>query len=88
MSRCRIFVNNLFVGNRINDALGLLEDSLSGSLVTDDNCLTNFLDRSAEFRAQTHVLGAAVNRLTSALSGLCSIGHVFLRGNSVKGVGL
>jgi hypothetical protein len=42
----RILVNDLFVSNRINDALGLLEDSLSGSLVTDGNCLANFLDRS------------------------------------------
>ena len=73
-------MNDFFVGNTVQNGNGLLEDALSGSLVTSFDRLTDALDCGTQGGTQAGVVGALPVSLTGALAGLCAIGHVILSG--------
>lgn len=69
-------MDDLLVGDAIEDGNGLLEDALSGGLVAGFDGLAHALDRGAQARTLTGVVGALFVSLTGTLAGLCAIGHI------------
>src|SRR5690606_15211024 len=71
-----ILVNDVLVGNAIDDAGGLAENFVGSSLIASFDGLTHTLDGGAHHGAKAGVVLVASNRLAGALAGLGGIGHV------------
>ena len=74
-TRSLVLVDDLLVGDAVEDCNGLLEDTLSGGFVASIDRLTHTLDRGTQGRTQAGVMGALLVSLTGALAGLCAVGH-------------
>src|SRR5512139_2177253 len=72
-----VLVDDLLVGDAIENRNGLLEDALSGGFVAGFDRLTHTLDRGTQGRTLAGVVGALLVSLTGALAGLCAIGHEY-----------
>src|SRR5690606_6897308 len=70
-----VFVNDVLIGNAIDDAGGFLENVGSGCFVAGFNGLTHAFDRRAKHGAQAGIVLVALNRLAGAFAGLGGIGH-------------
>src|SRR5690606_33135130 len=82
-------MNNVLVGNAVDNAGSFLENFGSGCFVTGVNSLTHAFDRRAKHRTQAGVVLVALNRLASTFTGLGGIGHsvaypFFCEGYSAK----
>ena len=60
-------MDDLLVGDAVKDGNRLLEDALSGDLVTGFDSLAHALDRDTKGRAQAGVLGALAISLKGAI---------------------
>ena len=74
-----VFMNDLLVGNAVNDANVLIEGALCSSLVATVHGLENLLDRSTQRGTQARIMSALLDCLASAFSSLCSICHEYSR---------
>lgn len=77
-SHC-VLVNDLLIGDGIDNALRVFEKHLCSSFIAGIDRFANFLDRGTQRRAQTHVVSALLDGLTGALAGLCGVGHLLFR---------
>lgn len=77
MSGGLVFMNDVFVGNPINDAGCFAEDVFCSSFVTGVNCLANAFDRGAKHGSHASIVLIAGDRLTGAFTSLGGIGHFF-----------
>lgn len=77
MSGSLVFVNNVFVGNPINDAARFAEDVFCGSFVTSVNGLADAFDRGAKHGTHAGIVLITSDRLTGAFTSLGGIGHFF-----------
>ena len=75
-TRGLVLVDDLLVGDAVEDGNGLLEDALGGGLVAGFDGLAHALDRGTQGRTLAGVVGALLVSLTGALAGLCAIGHI------------
>jgi hypothetical protein len=75
---CLVLVDDLLVGDAVDQAHGCLENLLGSSLVTGFDCLAHFLDRGAVFRTLAHVAVALGAGLTCALTRLGGVRHKIL----------
>jgi hypothetical protein len=70
-----VFVDDFLVGNAVDDRHGLGKHVPGSGFVAARDSLAHTLDGGAQGGTQTDVVGALLDRLTDALSGLCAIGH-------------
>ena len=75
-TRRLVLVDDLLVGDAVEDGNGPLEDALGGGLVAGFDGLAHALDRGTQCRTLAGVVGALPVSLTGALAGLCAIGHI------------
>ena len=66
-ARGLILVDDLLVGDAVEDRNGLLEDALSGGFVTGFDHLAHTLDRGTQGRTLAGVVGALVVSLAGAI---------------------
>jgi hypothetical protein len=71
-------MNDFLVSDTVDHGNGLLENALGGGFVTGYDRFTHTLDRGTQSRTQACVVGALLVCLTSALAGLCAVGHRIL----------
>src|SRR3546814_14872464 len=84
-----VFVNDVLVGNAIDNASGFLENVSSCCFVAGFDGLAHTLDRGASHGAQAGIVLVVLKRLTGAIADLGGIGHlgvypVLCMGYSVK----
>src|SRR5690606_1678520 len=70
-----VFMNDVLVGNAIDNAGCFLKDFSCDGFVAGIDRLAYALDRCAKHRAQAGVVFVALNRLASTFAGLGCIGH-------------
>ena len=75
VTRSLVLVNNILVGNTVDDADVFVKDALSSSLVTAFHGLDDLLDRGAQSGTQARVMCALLDRLAGAFSSLSSVCH-------------
>ena len=78
-ARSLILVDDLFVGNAIQNSHGLLENTLSSSFVAGVDCLADTFDCGTQGGTQAGVVGALLVSLTCALACLCAVGHEYIQ---------
>src|SRR5690606_42145189 len=75
MTGSLVFVNDVLVGNAIDNACSFLENFSSNGFVAGFDGLTHAFDRRTQHRAQAGVVFVALYRLASTFAGLGGIGH-------------
>src|SRR5690606_5939789 len=75
MTGSLVFVNDVLVGNAIDNACGFLENFSSNGCIAGFDGLAHAFDRRAKHRAQAGVVFVALYRLASTFAGLGGIGH-------------
>jgi hypothetical protein len=77
-----VFVDDVFIGDRVNGADVCLIDGFSRSFIAISDGSHDFLDRGAEFGTLRHIVRALFGRLLGALGGGFDVCHGQSRINS------
>src|SRR5262245_27957718 len=72
-----VLVNDVLVGDRVDQAEGTLVDGARGLLVARGDRLPDVPDRASQLRAQGGVVQAALFGLPRALARRCDVGHCY-----------
>lgn len=75
MTGSLVFMNDVFVGDAVDDTAGFLENLGGSGFVAGFDGLANALDGRAQHRAQAGIMFVKRYGLTCAFAGLCCIGH-------------
>src|SRR5690606_33411556 len=75
MTSSLVLVNDVFVGNAVDDAGCFAQHFGGGSFVAGFDSLTNALDGRAQHRAQAGIVFIERNRLAGAFASLCGVSH-------------